>query len=171
MVARMRRLGLIVAVVTLLLDQLSKFWLLEIVALRSQPRIIEIFANFNLVMVWNRGVSFGLFSQDSDAGRWLLITVALLITAFVAKLLWRVESRPQAIAFGLIIGGAIGNVIDRLRFGAVADFFDVHLAGYHWPAFNVADSAIVVGVGLFIIDTLRRGRNVPHTTVEKGKSK
>ena len=106
---------------------------------------------FNIVMVWNKGVSFGLFNGDTGMiDTQILIGLALVISAGFLVWLWRSNSWLQGIALALVIGGAIGNVIDRARFGAVADFLDFHIAGLHWPAFNVADSAIVIGIGLLI---------------------
>ena len=113
---------------------------------------------FNLVLAWNPGVSFGMFNSGSPLAVWGLAAVALLIV--VALLVWltRVGHWLGAAAIGLIVGGAVGNVIDRLRFGAVADFLDFHVSGYHWPAFNVADSAITIGVLFLLYDALFQGR-------------
>lgn len=148
-----RLAGAGVALLVLVLDQLSKAWLLGV--LDTNPGGLEITPFFNLVMVWNSGVSFGLFGEDSESRRWLLITVTLTITAILVVWLWRRPAPLVALALGAVIGGAVGNVIDRLRFGAVADFLDFHAFGWHWPAFNVADSAIVVGVALMLVDSLR----------------
>ncbi len=144
---------LITALATFIVDQLTKAWLLDIVSAPGQPPL-EITSFFNLVMVWNPGVSFGLFA-GLDA-RWPLIALAIGLS--IALLWWDRShtTRWQHIATGLIVGGALGNVMDRLRFGAVADFFDVHVAGYHWPAFNIADSGIVIGVGMLLLAELRR---------------
>ena len=157
----MARLGYAVAAIVVALDQLTKWLILTQVFALPSPvgenswhPPIEVTRFFNLVMVWNRGVSFGLFSHDDDAVRWILIGVALTITAVLVIWLRRNDRPFLAVVLGLIIGGAIGNVIDRLRFGAVADFFDVHLFGYHWPAFNIADSAISIGVVFMIVDGL-----------------
>ena len=130
-------------------DQIVKVLVLQ--WLRS-GEVVEVTPFFNLVMVWNRGVSFGLFAHEAEVMPYVLSGVAVAIS--VALLVWlaRAERRWIAAAIGLVVGGAVGNVIDRLRFGAVADFFDVHVAGWHWPAFNVADAAIVVGVGMILLD-------------------
>lgn len=146
------RFGLTIAAVILVADQASKWLILEIVM--QPPRIIEVTGFFNIVMVWNRGVSFGMFGEGGEAGRWILSGVALAISAFLLNWLRQVDHRVSALAIGMVIGGAIGNVVDRVRFGAVADFLDFHLFGYHWPAFNIADSAIVIGVALLLIDSL-----------------
>ena len=151
----MARLGLAVALAILLVDQLSKAWL--IVLLGAPGETVELAPFFNLVMVWNRGVSFGL-GGAAGLGPWPFVALSGAIT--VALLVWlrRAETRLLGLAIGAVVGGAIGNMIDRVRYGAVADFFDLHLAGYHWPAFNVADSAIVIGVGVIVLDAfLHRG--------------
>ncbi len=148
----MFQLALGVAAVVILLDQLSKWLILDVVM--QPPRVIPVTDFFNLVLTFNTGVSFGLFSSESDVMPWILSALALAIVGFL--LFWlRRHRRPLAAwSVGLIVGGAIGNVIDRARFAAVVDFLDFHLAGWHWPAFNVADSGIVIGVGLLLIDGL-----------------
>lgn len=154
----MVRLGLAVAAVVFAVDRGSKALLLDL--LKSHGPVVEVTPFFNLVMVWNRGVSFGMF-QSGEAGRWLLSALALAIVAGLFLWLRRVDAWWLAAGLGGIIGGALGNVFDRLWYdeGAVADFFDFHVAGWHWPAFNVADAAIVVGVGLILLDAaLARGR-------------
>src|SRR6185369_9688901 len=138
-----------VAAIALVLDQATKFFFHDLLVVGG-PRAIEVLPFFNLVTVWNYGISFGLFTSGS------VVFVGLALAIVVALLVWlRSVTAPLiAVALGLVIGGAIGNVIDRLRFGAVFDFLDFHVAGWHWPAFNVADSAICVGVFLLCIDAL-----------------
>jgi signal peptidase II len=145
----MLHLGLVVAGLVVVLDQLTKW---AVLSWLDQPIALTPF--FNLVLVWNRGVSFGMFDSDGALAPWLLSSLALAVT--VALLVWlrRVEHPLTAVGLGLIVGGAVGNVIDRVRFGAVVDFLDVHAAGWHWPAFNVADSAICVGAALLLADGL-----------------
>ena len=135
-----------------ILDQASKWWILEHVM--RPPRVIELTGFFNLVMGWNRGVSFGLFNTASPYNAWGLSAIALVIVAALTVWLKRTRGPFLAAAIGLVIGGALGNVVDRLRFGAVFDFLDLHAAGYHWPAFNVADSAITVGAVMLVVDSL-----------------
>jgi signal peptidase II len=152
----MLRLGLLVAIPIVVLDQLTKWWVLA--DLMDPPVVIEVTRFFNIVLVWNRGVSFGLFDSDSHWGPILLSGLALVISVVLLIWLTRAGSRLSAVAIGMVLGGAVGNVIDRIRFGAVVDFLDFHALGYHWPAFNVADSAISVGVGLLLYDGLFENR-------------
>ena len=148
----MFRFGLGIALLVLILDQASKWWILTDVM--SPRRILEITPFLNIVLVWNRGVSFGLFNTGSALVPWILTAVSLAIAIGLGLWLRRVDQRLVAAGLGLIMGGALGNVVDRVRFRAVIDFVDVHVSGYHWPAFNVADSAIVIGVGLLIFESL-----------------
>ncbi|SDH70359.1 signal peptidase II [Roseospirillum parvum] len=141
--------GLVPAALVLLLDQLTKWVMVSLVMV--PPRIIEVTPFFNLVMAWNTGVSFSLFT---GAGPWLLTGLSLGIAGGLMLWLARADGKRLRLALSLIIGGAIGNAIDRIRFGAVADFLDVHAMGYHWPAFNVADSAITIGAVLLVWDSL-----------------
>ncbi|MCX7354546.1 MAG: signal peptidase II [Alphaproteobacteria bacterium] len=147
----MVRFGLLIAVFIVALDQASKWWLLELMG--RDPRVIEVTPFFNLVLGLNRGVSFGLF-DSAEMGPWPFLLLAAAIT--VALLVWLAKAgqRWTATALGLIIGGAVGNAIDRVRFGGVVDFLDFHALGRHWPAFNVADSAICIGVIMILIESL-----------------
>jgi signal peptidase II len=151
--------GALAVVLTILLDQLSKWWILTIVM--TPPKRIPLIEFFSLVLVYNRGVSFGIFNDAPDWARWALIVFAALIAA--ALLIWMryAESRLLALALGFVAGGAIGNVIDRIYYGAVVDFLDFHVGAWHWPAFNVADSAITVGVALLIVDSLKSDSKTP----------
>ena len=151
-----------VVAVILLLDQASKFAVLRTFSPLTWP--MEVTPFFNLVLVWNRGVSFGLFgANDGDLQRWVLVAVALGVAAVLAVWLARgVADAWQRWSFRLIVAGAIGNAIDRVLHGAVVDFLDFHYAGWHWPAFNVADSAIVVGALVLVADGLRPVRAAPN---------
>lgn len=149
-------LGLVLAIAIIILDQASKWWLLGL--MDAHDNFIPVFSWFNLTMVWNQGVSFGMFAHDSAWTRWILVGVAVIISGIMTVILWKTKSRFMAVSLGLIIGGALGNVIDRVRFGAVADFFDVHAYGYHWPAFNVADSCIFIGVVLLCLEEWMESR-------------
>ncbi|GAB5470672.1 MAG: signal peptidase II [Rhodospirillales bacterium] len=144
---------LLLALVVLLADQATK-WLI-LTQVMTPPRVIEITGFFNLVLAYNRGVSFGLFAHDSAAMPFVLAGAALAISIGVLIWAWRQQRALTSFCAGLIVGGAIGNLIDRLRIGAVVDFLDFHAYGWHWPAFNLADSAIVTGVALLLYDGLR----------------
>ena len=148
-------LGLGIAAAVAIADQLVKWWAMDV--LMAAPAGIEVLPVFNLVMVWNRGISFGMFG-GGELPPWLLAAFAGAIALGLGIWLARAETRLLAVGLGLAIGGALGNIVDRLRFGAVADFLDFHVAGYHWPAFNVADAAIAIGVALLLIDALLIGR-------------
>jgi signal peptidase II len=153
----MRR-GLVVALAVVALDQAVKAWIVGFFAARSSD-VVRVLPVFNLVLAWNRGVSFGLFNGGHGT-----LLFAGLAAVIVAGLLWwlsRIRERGLQVAIGLVIGGAIGNIIDRLARGAVVDFLDFHLGTLHWYAFNVADTAICLGVFFIAIDGLlgERGRN------------
>ncbi|MCP5361869.1 MAG: signal peptidase II [Hyphomicrobiales bacterium] len=134
--------SLLFALLVLALDQISKEVLIAHLQNRSGP--VHVTSFFNLVMVWNTGVSFGLF-QDMQYGQFFFAGLSGIIVLFLLKWLAGVEDTGTAFALALIIGGAIGNVIDRFRFGAVADFFDFYIGDLHWPAFNIADAAVFTG--------------------------
>ena len=146
----MLKIGLSVGATVVVLDQLTK-WLIRDVVLDT-ARYIEVTGFFNIVEVWNRGVSFGLFASDSPWTPYLLSALAIAISIVLIVWLRKAETTFLALALGFVIGGAIGNVFDRFIWGRVYDFLDFHAAGYHWPAFNVADAAISVGVGLILLD-------------------
>ncbi len=148
----MHRLGLSVAAVVLVLDQLSKGWIRVVVM--DPPRTIPVTPFLNIVYARNTGVSFSMFRADSQIGQWMLSGVALAIVAGLLVWMRRLERRWPVIALGLIVGGAIGNVVDRLRLRFVFDFLDFYWNGYHFAAFNLADSAITVGVAMLLIDGL-----------------
>ena len=147
------RAGTLIALLTILFDQLSKWWILNVTMV--PPRIIPVTSFFDLVLVHNRGASFGIFSDAPGWASIALIVFAILISIALAIWMWRVNETLLAVALALVIGGAVGNVIDRIRFGAVVDFLDFHVGGWHWPAFNIADSAITIGVILLILDSLK----------------
>ena len=148
-----KALGWTVAVAIFVADQISK-WLVLNLFQDSMQRYFEITPFFNIVLAWNPGISFGMFGDVGDHGPTILIVLSLVISVALAVWLTKAETRLSALAIGALIGGALGNVIDRFRFGAVTDFLDVHVLGYHWPAFNVADSAIVIGAALIVWESL-----------------
>lgn len=131
------------ALIVFILDQWSKFAILQSPEL-LEHKSIELTSFFNLALVFNRGVSFGMFSGQNQP--FLLIIISLIIISVLFVWLWRNHSLMAAIGIGFIIGGAIGNVVDRARYGAVVDFLDFHISDWHWPAFNIADSSIFIGV-------------------------
>ncbi len=112
---------------------------------------------FDLVLVWNQGISYGLLPQEGALGRWGLILFAFAASLALAVWLARLTAPLGAASIGLIIGGAIGNAIDRIAYGAVADFFSLHAFGYQWYVFNIADTAIVAGVVGLLYESLFRG--------------
>lgn len=156
--------GLALAALIVAVDQATKWWIME--GVMMPPRVIPLTPFFNLVMTWNRGVSFGLFNNGSPYNALILPLIAIIISVLLGIWLARVQKPMVAYGLGSVIGGAVGNLIDRMRFGAVADFLDFHLWGYHWPAFNIADSAITIGVAILIADSLF-GTAEPHRQAEQ----
>ena len=148
-----RRVGIGCASAALALDQGTKALALGTPALVDGVELLPI---LNLVLVRNHGVSFGMLS--GVVPWWALILLSLAIVAALAVWLWRSQGQAVSVALGLIIGGALGNVFDRARFQAVTDFLDFHVAAYHWPAFNLADVAVVCGAALLMLDGFRAGR-------------
>lgn len=167
--AAVRVLYLAFIAVVLFFDQLSKWMVTELIMrkaeggtpidpitwISSMPEKLpyhafEITPFYNIVMVWNYGISFGMFNSQSPENAFILVGIAVVIS--FGLLLWMLDTKSKyvGLALAMAIGGAFGNIVDRMRFGAVIDFIDIHVAGYHWPAFNVADSCIVVGI-LFVI--------------------
>ncbi len=144
-------MGLVTAALVLGLDRLSKWWLLEPFAI-AEREPVTVTSFFNLVMVWNPGISFGLLGSNEQLGRWLLIGFSVIVVAVLIAWLFRIGSGLLALGLGFVIGGAIGNIWDRVIWGAVADFFDFHVAGYHFWAFNAADAGISTGVALLLYD-------------------
>ena len=132
----------------IVLDQLTKLWVVSALRLGQS---IELTSFFNLVFVYNPGAAFSFLSDAGGWQRWFFVGLALAVSGWLTLLIRQhAVERLLPLAAALILGGALGNVIDRIRFGAVVDFVDVHAAGWHWPAFNVADSAISLGVALLI---------------------
>lgn len=154
----MIRFGAAVGLLVFVLDQASKWWVLNELHLPERGSI-ALLPVLNLTMVWNQGVTFGLLHQQGAAGPWLLAAVALAVV--VALTLWmrRAERVLVACALGAIAGGAVGNVLDRVRYGAVVDFVHAHAWGWSWYVFNLADAAIVCGVAVLFVDGLRPARS------------
>tara|TARA_B100001750_G_C15489686_1_gene590492 strand:- start:652 stop:1191 length:540 start_codon:yes stop_codon:yes gene_type:complete len=164
--SRILGLGLILDII--ILDQLSKWWVTEYILRpvtagqsvplgqwlanapeRVGPVSIPVFPGFNWAMVWNEGVSFGMMQNPDNI--WPLVGLTVAICAVLLYCLLKSETIFESLSYGMIIGGALGNLIDRFRFGGVADFLDVYVGTYHWPAFNVADACISIGVVLLLI--------------------
>jgi signal peptidase II len=142
----------IIVTITLLLDQLTKQLIAQRLSLFESIEVIPGF--FNLTYVTNRGAAFSILADVDSWWRhpfFILVGVAALSGLTLLYFRMRREAPVQSIGLALIAGGALGNLIDRIRVGAVIDFIDVHWSGYHWPAFNIADSAICIGVGIFLI--------------------
>jgi len=147
---------LILAVGVIALDQLSKFWMLAHFQLMES---VPVSSFFNLVLVFNSGAAFSFLADAGGWQKWFFILLAAGIACWLLVMLRQhAHERLLPAALALVLGGALGNVIDRLRFDAVVDFLDFHLAGYHWPAFNIADSAISVGVVLMLLHQFSAGK-------------
>jgi signal peptidase II len=151
------RIGLIAAAATAVLDQALKLWLLFVLDLESRGTV-ALTPFLDLVLVWNTGISYGLFQQEGPVGRWALLAVKLVAVVLLWVWLARAGSRLAAVSLGLIIGGALGNAVDRLAYGAVADFVLFHITAatwsFRWYVFNLADAGIVAGVIGLLYDSL-----------------
>lgn len=157
-------LGLTAAAIAYAADQLHKWWMLHVYDIGARGKV-TLTPFLDLVLSWNSGISYGLFQQDSDAGRYVLIAVAVAIVAVLVVWLFRTTDRLVALAIGLIVGGALGNVTDRYLYGAVADFISLHAFGFRWYVFNLADVAVVAGVSLLLYDSFAGAR---ETSGESG---
>lgn len=146
-------LGLTVALVTLLVDQAHKYWMLHVYDIVSRGRV-TVTPFLDLVFVKNIGISYSMFNQDSQAGQYAL--TAFAVVASIAMWVWMnraATGRLMTWSLALIIGGALGNAIDRVMIGGVADFFSMHAFGFYWYVFNIADVAIVAGVVGLLYDS------------------
>lgn len=162
-------IGLFVAAVAALLDQLSKMFVFGY--LSETESMVQMTSFFNLVSAWNTGVSFSMFNDLGGMGVYILSAFSMIVAGFLIWWLSREKERLMQVALGLVIGGAIGNVIDRLRIGAVFDFLDFHYAGHHWPAFNLADSFICLGAALIICNGVLFNCDEPAVKNSKGSKK
>jgi len=149
----MKRLGYSIALLVFLADQLSKYWVTAVLDLRTRG-FIEVLPVFQLTWVGNTGVSMGLLRADGDTGRWLLVAATLAIAGGVAWWIAREANRTDVAALGLVLGGALGNIVDRVRYGYVVDFLHAFWHDHHFYIFNVADAAITVGVILLLLRAL-----------------
>jgi signal peptidase II len=143
-----------IAAIVILLDQLTK---ITVTQLFSYGESLQVTSFFNLVLVYNKGAAFSFLASQGGWQRYFFTIFGIVAAVFMVYLLKRhAGQRLFCWALALLLGGAVGNVIDRILYGHVIDFFDFHVAGWHWPAFNVADAAICVGAALFVFDELRR---------------
>ncbi len=143
--------GLAVAIAVMAADQFTKWAVLRLLDWQvGQPLYLTPFMDF--VLTLNRGISYGLFPQDSDAGRWFLIGLKLVIAAVFLVWMAKTDNRLVALGLGLLVGGALGNAIDRVLYGAVIDFVSLHAGGWYWYVFNLADTAVVAGVIALLYD-------------------
>ena len=145
-------LGLVTIILSLLADLVSKFFIDTKFVVDEYVAVNDY---FNLVKVWNTGVSFSMFNSYGDLGSYVLIGLALAVCCGLLYWMYRETDKIRIVCLGLIVGGALGNVLDRVRYGAVMDFLDFHFATYHWPAFNLADSFICVGAAVLILLEIR----------------
>ena len=152
-----REVGLIAAAIGLAADQGSKLYMLYAAGFAHMPpgASIPVLPFFNLVMVWNPGISYGLFPATGMLGTYLLEAATLAVIAFLAWWLWKSADQVVVLGCGLIVGGGLGNLLDRLLYGRVADFFHFHGFGYDWYVFNIADLAVTLGAVAFIYDVLK----------------
>lgn len=149
-----RGFGLGLAAAILIADQLAKWAVLVPLGLRERLHI-SLLPFFDLTYVENRGISFGLFEAGSDTGRWLLVALTLVVSAGVAWWLWNERAKGDVAALAMILGGALGNIIDRARFGYVVDYADLHIGEFRpFLIFNIADAAITIGVLLLVARSL-----------------
>ena len=135
----------VISIMIVIVDFITKKWMLSV--LFEIPRQIVVTSFFNLTPVWNKGISFGIMSSHPEIIRFIIPVLALLVILYLIRQI-HLQRRMQQIGSAIIAGGAAGNVIDRFLYGKVVDFFDFHIGGYHWPAFNIADIAICAGVAI-----------------------
>jgi signal peptidase II len=157
-----RALAYGIAAAIFIADQLSKWMVINIFQLR-QRQVVDLLPFFDLRWVENRGVSLGLLTAGSDLGRWLLVAMTAAIAIGVAIWIWRERAKGDAIALSLVLGGALGNIVDRSRFGYVVDFLDLHIGEWRpFLVFNVADAAITIGVLLLLVRAVLTREKRPH---------
>ena len=146
--------GLILAAFIFISDQIVKYWVLTTLDLRNRGQV-EVIDIFNFTYVENHGVSLGMLTADSAMERWLLVAMTAAISVGVLVWLWREQNRQDVMALGLILGGALGNIVDRARFGYVVDYADLHFGNIRpFLVFNVADAAITIGVVILLMRAL-----------------
>jgi len=151
-----RRLGLAIVLIVFISDQLLKCWLLYGVGL-AENGPFDLTSFMTIVLAWNRGISYGLFQQGTDLGRWFLVVISFVAAIWLWRWMWRSHDRLTVLSLALIIGGALGNGVDRAVYGAVVDFVHLHWGNFSWYIFNIADVAIVVGVLGLLYESFRPG--------------
>ena len=149
-----RGFGLAVVLIVFVADQLLKSWLLYSVGL-AENGPYDLTSFLTIVLAWNRGISYGLFQQGTDLGRWFLVVISFVAAIWLWRWMWREQRRFTVLSLALIIGGALGNGLDRAVYGAVVDFVHVHWGNFSWYIFNIADVAIVVGVLGLLYESFR----------------
>jgi len=144
-----------ISVIVIILDQSSKLWITQIISLHQS---IPILPSFNFTLLYNEGAAFSFLAQAGGWQRWFFIILTTVIITILLIWLYNLERQQRLVMFSLalIIGGALGNLIDRVLYGYVIDFIDVYYQQWHWPTFNIADSAISIGVTLLLFDTIRQ---------------
>ena len=146
-----------IAAAVLIADQLSKYWILSVIRL-PEGATMEVFWPLQFTRIWNEGVSFGLLQAQNDLVRWGMVAFSLIVAVLLSYWVRSQTRFLPAVGLALLIGGAVGNAIDRARFGAVVDFLDVQRLGFFPWIFNIADAAITIGVIMILLDSLRRER-------------
>lgn len=154
-------IALIPAVIITLSDIISKIWMIKFMHGR---KVFEIFEFFNLVSVYNKGISFSMLSSGEEGTKIALICISIIISLLIIFWIKKETSFFTVFSLGVILGGALGNLIDRICNGAVFDFLDFHVGRYHWPAFNIADAAIVSGVFILLLLFLKEAMTGKNTT-------
>lgn len=152
-----RKGSITIAFLVFIADQISKFWVMEHV---GPGEIVEVIPCLNFMLAFNPGVTFGLLRAYSNTHYILLVTGVCVLSCIVSVWWYKAENSIQRYATAMILAGALGNLVDRLRFRAVVDFIDFHVFGWHWYTFNVADSAIVLGVGLLLLDNFCKSNKI-----------
>lgn len=151
------KMAIYMATLIALCDQFTKSWVVRNVM--SPPSYYPVASFIDFTLVWNKGITFGLMNRVNHLVMpYILIAASMVVLALLARWLWHTSSLLVTLALGSIMGGALGNIIDRIRYGAVVDFIDVYYGNYHWYTFNLADAAIVSGVILLSFDSLVRGK-------------
>jgi len=144
---------LILALVIIFIDQYTKVYFIELFT-QDVNQGIKVLPILNFVYAWNQGISFGMF-DGFNYSNIIFTCLSIIITFVIMIMMFKNDSTIYSISYSLIIGGAVGNIIDRLNYSAVFDFIDFHIGHYHWPAFNIADSSVCIGALLFVVASFK----------------